>query len=221
MARLRYETEYNRKITNINDRLNTLNTLNPQANPQELMSEFSNIPEVKDILQNNNDSQIRKICEDQKLSFLEKISELKKIIKTKADFRITEQTDQKVELMKKSFCSERILQKKEKKAQETFECLVAEIKTFPEYNLSSFITSLPLLSKEALQSKLNEELENQPHSNESDVISRLTLHRATAWYLSENGGWRKRRNHAADIKENTIQKIVNNLVSECQKLENC
>lgn len=215
LARLRYETEYNRKIAIINAKLQTLNQ---EATPKDLISTFKDIPEVKEIMQGYRDFGVKRIFEDQKLSFSEKIRMLKEIIKTDADYIINEKTEERVNLMKGSFMGESTLKKKENKAQDEFEALTKEIKELPEYNLGIFTESLQNLSKEKLRETLNDELENQPHANESDVIARLSLHRATAWYLSENGGWNNRRNNAADIKENTLQKIVNALVSECNQL---
>jgi hypothetical protein len=215
LARLRYETEYNRKIAIINAKLQTLNQ---EATPKDLISTFQDIPEVKEIMQGYRDFGVKRIFEDQKLSFSEKIRMLKEIIKTDADYIINEKTEERVNLMKGSFMGESTLKKKENKAQDEFEALTKEIKELPEYNLGIFTESLQDLSKEELRETLNDEIENQPHANESDVIARLSLHRATAWYLSENGGWNNRRNNAADIKENTLQKIVNTLVSECNQL---
>ena len=216
LAQLLYATEYNRKIAKINERLENLDR---KAEPLALMEIIQNIPEAKEIMPNS--SQIRKIrllLEDANLSFQDKIHKIKEIIKVEVGYIVREETEKRVDRMRASVMGGPTLKEKEKKSQAEFNDLIEEIKKLPEYDLRAFTESLQDLSEEELRTKLNEEIGNQPHANEADVIARLSLHRATAWYLGEHGGWNNRRNNAANIKENTLQKIVSSLVSECDQL---
>lgn len=216
LAQLLYETEYNRKIAKINERLENLD---PKPEPLALMEIIQNTPEVKEIMPNSyKRRRIGLVLEDANLSFQGKINKIKEIIKVEVGYIVRDETKKRVDRMNGSFIGEPTLKEKEKKAQAEFNDLIEEIKKLPEYDLRAFIESLQDLREEELREKLNEELGNQPHANEADVIARLSLHRATAWYLGENGGWNNRRNSAANIKENTLQKIVSALVSECDQL---
>jgi len=96
-----------------------------------------------------------------------------------------------------------------------------------EYSIDDFSAKLKSLEIPDLQATYMQ-LANAHHDNEDDVIPRLILNRKVTPFVHRAAGWKEVRNfvysaldqeNKASMEHNTVQKLVDNLVSECAQIE--